>query len=136
MGYARGGDKEGQLRENGRQTQLKGLHKTHPPTLQKGQAVGGKDSPGAGMVGLGASVGSEVSGQVWWGMVGLRASVGSEVSGHTWWGWGLQWAMRYQGRQGGVGGKGPQWAVRCQGWRGGSGERGLHWAVRLQGPVS
>lgn len=117
MGYARGGDKEGQLRENGRQTQLKGLHKTHPPTLQKGQAVGGKDSPGAGMVGLGASV-------------------GSEVSGHTWWGWGLQWAMRYQGRQGGVGGRGPQWAVRCQGWRGGSGERGLHWAVRLQGPVS
>ena len=101
MGYARGGDKEGQLRENGRQTQLKGLHKTHPLALQKGQAVLGKDSPGAGMVGLGASGGSEVSGQVWWG---LGASVRSEVSGQAWSGWGLQWAVGCQGTRGGAGG--------------------------------
>ena len=80
MVYARGGDKEGQLLENGRQTQLRGLHKTHPPALQKGQAVGGKDSPGAGMVGLGASVGSGVSGQAWW-VWGTGASVGSEAPG-------------------------------------------------------
>ena len=96
MVYARGGDKEGQLLENGRQTQLRGLHKTHPPALQKGQAVGGKDSPGAGMVGLGASV-------------------GSGVSGHTWWGWGLQWAVGCQGRRGGSGERGLQWAVRPRG---------------------
>lgn len=39
------------------------------------------------MVGLGASVGNEVSGQTRWGW-GQGASVGSEVSGLAWWVWG------------------------------------------------
>ena len=36
-------------REKTAHTQLRRLHKTRPPALQKGQAVGGKDCPGAGM---------------------------------------------------------------------------------------
>ena len=38
----------------------------------------------------------------------MGASGGSEVSGQAWWGihrcWGLQWTVRLQGRRGGAGG--------------------------------